>query len=377
MRRARAVGEPVLAGMTVRLDAATDPSAVVWHSRRAGERWFCFEQPDRDGSALAALGSVAEIEERGPGRFARAAAAWRALLADAVADAPDGPRGAGLVAVGGFAFAPTRRRAPHWAGFAPATLTVPEVALARRGARGAAHGGGAGRGRRPARRAPRAPRRAPERAARGAAPAAGSRPRGSLAGGRARAARALRLGGGACGRAHPRRRPREDRAGARGRGPRGRRPRRRRRARRPARGVPELLRLLRGRRRRAPSSAPRPSCSCAARACAPSTVALAGSTRRSADPAVDDHLGEQLLRSDKDREEQAIVDAPHRAGAAPGSGLGGRRAGADGRARRQHPAPRDADPRAARAAAERGRARGRAAPDAGRRRRAARGRPSR
>jgi isochorismate synthase len=38
-----------------------------------------------------------------------------------------------------------------------------------------------------------------------------------------------------------------------------------------------------------------------------STVALAGSTRRSADPAVDDHLGEQLLRSNKDREEQAIV----------------------------------------------------------------------
>ena len=38
-----------------------------------------------------------------------------------------------------------------------------------------------------------------------------------------------------------------------------------------------------------------------------STVALAGSTRRSADPSVDDHLGEALLRSDKDRGEQAIV----------------------------------------------------------------------
>ena len=37
------------------------------------------------------------------------------------------------------------------------------------------------------------------------------------------------------------------------------------------------------------------------------TVALAGSTRRSADPAVDQHLGEQLLRSDKDREENLIV----------------------------------------------------------------------
>jgi salicylate biosynthesis isochorismate synthase/menaquinone-specific isochorismate synthase len=38
-----------------------------------------------------------------------------------------------------------------------------------------------------------------------------------------------------------------------------------------------------------------------------STVALAGSTRRSADPAVDSHLGEQLLRSAKDIEENAIV----------------------------------------------------------------------
>ena len=38
-----------------------------------------------------------------------------------------------------------------------------------------------------------------------------------------------------------------------------------------------------------------------------STVALAGSARRSADPAVDDHLGEGLLRSDKDREENSIV----------------------------------------------------------------------
>jgi salicylate biosynthesis isochorismate synthase/menaquinone-specific isochorismate synthase len=38
-----------------------------------------------------------------------------------------------------------------------------------------------------------------------------------------------------------------------------------------------------------------------------STVGLAGSARRSADPAVDDHLGEQLLRSHKDREENAIV----------------------------------------------------------------------
>ncbi len=38
-----------------------------------------------------------------------------------------------------------------------------------------------------------------------------------------------------------------------------------------------------------------------------STLALAGSTRRSADPAVDAHLGEQLLRDASYREEHAIV----------------------------------------------------------------------
>jgi salicylate biosynthesis isochorismate synthase/menaquinone-specific isochorismate synthase len=38
-----------------------------------------------------------------------------------------------------------------------------------------------------------------------------------------------------------------------------------------------------------------------------STVALAGSTRRSADPSVDDHLGQRLLQDTKERSEHAIV----------------------------------------------------------------------
>jgi salicylate biosynthesis isochorismate synthase/menaquinone-specific isochorismate synthase len=38
-----------------------------------------------------------------------------------------------------------------------------------------------------------------------------------------------------------------------------------------------------------------------------STVAMAGSTRRSADPAVDDHLGQRLLQDTKERSEHAIV----------------------------------------------------------------------
>ena len=40
-----------------------------------------------------------------------------------------------------------------------------------------------------------------------------------------------------------------------------------------------------------------------------STVALAGSTRRSSDPAVDDHLAQKLLSSGKDRREQGLVVA--------------------------------------------------------------------
>ena len=77
------------------------------------------------------------------------------------------------------------------------------------------------------------------------------------------------------------------------------------------------------------------------------TVALAGTTRRSADPAVDDHLGEQLLHSAKDREEQAIVARRIERTLEPVSVWV---AAADEPVARQgaeHPAPRHADPRPA------------------------------
>src|SRR5439155_12214847 len=132
VRAARTRGE-ALAAITVRVGAGVDPAAVVCASRRAREPWFVFENPDRDRAALAALGCVRALDARGPDRFARVAAEWRALAAGAVADEPDGPPGAGLVAVGGFAFAPDGGGAAHWRGFPPASLHVPEVALARRG----------------------------------------------------------------------------------------------------------------------------------------------------------------------------------------------------------------------------------------------------
>ncbi len=133
-RRARRVrGGEALASVTVALPRATDPTAVVVASRRFEEPWFVLEQPARDGWALAALGVVCAIEEHGAARFTEVARRWRELAASAAADPLDGPRGSGPVAVGGFAFSPSGGTAPHWSGFAPASLHVPEVALARRG----------------------------------------------------------------------------------------------------------------------------------------------------------------------------------------------------------------------------------------------------
>jgi salicylate biosynthesis isochorismate synthase/menaquinone-specific isochorismate synthase len=133
LRRARATGSTTLASITAAVDPGADPSALVCASRRAGEPWVCLEQPDREGAALAALGCAHKLEARGAGRFKEVAAQWRAITASAITDPLDGPPGSGLAALGGFAFSPTGGGSPQWAGFAPASLIVPELSLARRG----------------------------------------------------------------------------------------------------------------------------------------------------------------------------------------------------------------------------------------------------
>jgi isochorismate synthase len=311
-RRARA-GRPegVLAAVTTLVDPRTDPSAVVVASRRGGEPWFCLEQPDRDGSALAALGCVAALDASGPGRFRDVAARWRALASGAACDeaGPGRPRGAGPVAVGGFAFAPDGGRAPHWAAYAPASLHVPEVALARRGSDVALTIAALVRpgdepeallarleARLAALRLAPLPLLDPD-------PAGGYRvvsamPPEHYEGAVARAVERIRAG--ALEKVVLAREVQVHAGGPSGVHDPG--------------AVLGVLRLA------------FPSCNvfCAGRgdsaflAASPEllvrreglragTLALAGSTRRSADPAVDDHLGEQLLRSDKDRGEQAIV----------------------------------------------------------------------
>jgi len=137
VRRARRSGRPTLAALTVPLPADVDPSAVVAASRRPGEPWFLLEQPERGARALAALGEAASLAAAGPERFATVADRWRALAAAAVGDAPEESSGlafagGGPLALGGFAFAAEGGADPAWSGFAPASLVVPEVALTRR-----------------------------------------------------------------------------------------------------------------------------------------------------------------------------------------------------------------------------------------------------
>ena len=125
----------MLASVTTELAEPLDPSAIVVASRRAGEDWFCLEQPERDGWALAALGCARRLQATGEDRFRQVSQGWRMISSAAVTDTHAGPPGAGLVVVGGFAFAASGSSSAHWEGFAPASLTVPELSLCRRGGR--------------------------------------------------------------------------------------------------------------------------------------------------------------------------------------------------------------------------------------------------
>jgi salicylate biosynthesis isochorismate synthase/menaquinone-specific isochorismate synthase len=284
------------------IDGAADPTALVAASRRPGESWFCLEQPERQGSAIAALGAARTLEARGPKRFDELARRWRQLVATAVADEAGSPPGSGLIAVGGFAFSDDGCGSPAWEGYAPASLVVPELSVARRDSvvtltrnvdvapddtldalmgrlrqlheqdlpllDPAPTGTYEVRSVMPPSHYEEAVARAVDRIKAGELQkvvlAREVQVNAPTTHDPAAVFGVLREAFGACY------------LFAVGRGD--------------ATFIaasPELLVRREGQRA--------------------TTVALAGSTRRSADPAVDDHLGEQLLRSDKDREENAIV----------------------------------------------------------------------
>jgi salicylate biosynthesis isochorismate synthase/menaquinone-specific isochorismate synthase len=280
---------------------------VIFASRLASDRWFCWEQPDRD-FALAGMGMAREASSRGARRFAEVAVEIGEAGRDAVIDEPLGlPAGAGPVWLGGFAFDPEGGGSATWSSFEPGSMFLPEVSLCRHGDEAfltvnVVVGPGDD-----------AERRGAELSAR-------------LAGLRADATLPLLD-------PHPTARPTIRSA----RPPRAFEDAVEKATTRIAAGEMEKVVLAREVIVEAPAAHdpgpifgamreqfPACFCFCAGTPAAAfvgaspellvrrsgagvSTVALAGSTRRSSDPAVDDHLGERLLRSDKDRREHRIV----------------------------------------------------------------------
>jgi isochorismate synthase len=113
--------------------AIEDPAGTVFASRRVGDRWFCWEQPER-GFAIAALGSVHDVTSRGSDRFEDLAEECARIARERIAEEPTGlPAGAGPLWVGGFAFAPGGAGSPVWSSFPPALLTLPDLSLTRVG----------------------------------------------------------------------------------------------------------------------------------------------------------------------------------------------------------------------------------------------------
>ena len=377
LERGIARGRRTLVSVTAAVDI-DDPCAAIFAARLASDRWFCWEQPDRD-FALAGMGVAREAASRGERRFAEVARTAGETGRDAILDEPRGlPAGAGPVWLGGFAFDPEGGGSATWSSFEPGSLFLPEVSICRRGEASfltvnASSGPGDD-----------AERRAAELGAR-------------LSGLRADASLPLLD-------PHPTGR-REIRSA---RPPRAFEDAVEKATARIAAG--EMQKVVLAREVIVSAAAAHdpapifgamreqfPACFCfcagtpeaAFIGASPellvrrsgagvSTVALAGSTRRSSDPAVDDHLGERLLRSDKDRREHRIVAERIVRRLRPARGLGRDRAGAGDRQGRQHPAPGDAGDRPAGRAALGDRAGRDAPPDPrGRRRALARGRRGR
>ena len=303
LQRAAARGRRTKVSVTRPIEAI-DPCAVAFASRLASDRWFCWEEPDR-GFSLATLGVAQAATSRGGDRFQDVAR--ECLSGETIADEPrDLPPGAGGVWAGGFAFDPEGGASSAWSSLPPASLVLPELSLCRTDGEAfltvnaIVHPGddpdeksASLSVRLSGLREDPLPLLDPHPTSR--VEISSARPPGDFE--RMIASATERIATGemskivlarevlvAAGAAH-------DPAAVFG-------------AMREQ--FPSCFCFCCGTPEAAFIGAS-PELLLRRSGASVSTVALAGSTRRSSDPAVDDHLGEQLLRSDKDRREHAIV----------------------------------------------------------------------
>lgn len=119
---------PILASLSEPI-SWLDPLAFFSRARLAMQDGFYWEQP-AEGFAMVAVGAAYVIAPEGKERFARAAAEWRGLMADAlIEDGPGDIPGVGPLLTGGFSFDPERPRSPLWREFPDARLVLPRFLL--------------------------------------------------------------------------------------------------------------------------------------------------------------------------------------------------------------------------------------------------------
>jgi isochorismate synthase len=105
-----------------------DPIALFEAAREIDLEAALWLQPAA-GFALVGIGRAWAVEAAGEGRFAGVAAAWGSLAAGLAPPSPL-PRGVGPVLLGGLGFSPGRPADPAWAGFGAASLVLPRACWA-------------------------------------------------------------------------------------------------------------------------------------------------------------------------------------------------------------------------------------------------------
>jgi isochorismate synthase len=119
--------QPVLISFTERISpqSATDFFA---DALLRGDEGFLWVHPDQK-FALAGVGVAHRIETHGTNRFRDTAAAWQTILDSAIIDGVDTLAGSGPTLLGGFSFDPLRSRTSLWEGFADGSFIVPRHQL--------------------------------------------------------------------------------------------------------------------------------------------------------------------------------------------------------------------------------------------------------
>ncbi len=137
LTKARDRGRGVVAAITVPLRAGIDPLEHISTAREDDEPWTTFIQPARNDLSIATLGAAAVVEASGEGRFADLARNCGEMLeaaeVDDLFDDRDAPPGSGVIWCGGFAFNDDEPWGDAWHETRAAQFVLPRAAISRSG----------------------------------------------------------------------------------------------------------------------------------------------------------------------------------------------------------------------------------------------------